>query len=313
MAAERRLLLLATLLIGCGWTPEPEKVSLDRDAAAGAPDAGGGPRTDGGVNAPDATASDATPPPPADAAVEPDAAALHDAGVPDAGAPDASSPADGGAPDPDAGPPPPCDPPAFDPCGTIPCGRCAVTFRLDHDTLARHGYAARCFDPPASLSLERAADRAAMTADRLVTPADAVDVFVFHEPPHDFGRAAILTARAGGDTDPLLFAGTTVWDGRGDVETPVALFDDVGGDACAPAHPESLRFHDLVSADPADRRLFFAAWEAVARTGLVRQMADGGRLSGAVVRYARTVGAFDPTTAEWVVVVLRDSEPQPPP
>ncbi len=313
MAAERRrTLLLVALLSGCGWTPEPEKARFDLDGGgAGAPDAAIGPRVDGSVNAPDGALPDAAPSGP-DAAPQPDAGAASDAAAPadDAATGDAALP-DAGSPD--AGPPPPCEPPAVDPCGPAPCGRCVVTFRLDHTTLARRGHVARCFDAPAlPLSVEAAAARAGLPADRLVTPADARDVFVFWEPPLDFGRGAVISALAGGDADPLLFAGTTVWDGRGDVETPAdaELAADVGSEGCAAADAASLRFTDLVDADAADRRLFFAAWDAVARTGLAHRMAaPGGRLAGAVVRYARSVGAFDPTSAEWIVVIIRDSEP----
>ncbi len=127
------------------------------------------------------------------------------------------------------------------------------------------------------------------------------DFAILWIPPGDFGGVAISHLCTG----QVLFAGSIVHGGRGEQLYPA---DFIRPDALKPTSrqaptPQSIDVvvgHQII--DDQDRGL--AAWESVVNLNLVNDLA-AGPYSVLVYLYPRTVGAFDPAAADWVVLIHR--------
>jgi len=224
----------------------------------------------------------------------------------DSGAGDAA-PVDSGAASADADPSSPCYVATQSLTQELYQGphACSVAVRLDYQDLSILGFHVACdrysaIDEAQARATAQADTGYGETAQRL-SPEFPEDLHVFYEPPGDFGGVAVVSA----DNGHTVFGGAIVWDGVGGFTYPATwrpaaeLAEDCTPLGSLPAHG-----YDLNLAVPLEQAQVEPAADAVARTALPAAMAAGGYIFHTVVfLYPRTVGAFDPTTAEWVVVV----------
>ena len=184
---------------------------------------------------------------------------------------------------------------------------CTTLVRLDYQTYAIKGFHIFC-DPYAATT--EAAARATAQADTgfgqagqfLSGPVPVEDEYVFWESPGDFGGAGVVSARSG----KTVFGGGVVWAGAGQITYP-ATFQPPGllGEKCDNVSPlPSARGWDLGGGQPLSTAQITAALDVVWGTALPDGLAQGGYLFDAVVLlYPPSVGAVDPTVAEWEVLV----------
>lgn len=185
-------------------------------------------------------------------------------------------------------------------------GSCAAVVRLDHATREIRSAHVAC-GPTMDVSPVRA--RAVAERDtgfgagaQLVFGLAPVDEYVFWEPPSDRGGVAVVSARNGA----TVFGGSIVWNGPGEVVYPVAYRHPSSvGPTCSssaqrpPARGISMETLDELSGPDVD-----AALDAVWATALPDGVALGASLLDAMVLlYAPQVGMFDPSVAEWVVIL----------
>lgn len=200
---------------------------------------------------------------------------------------------------------------ALAPFVTQPDGGCSVVVRVDHETLALLGYQPACSalrDELLDESQARALTECCASAGTsLDSPADQ-GLWVFHAPPGDAdepGHVAIVSSNVGAR---LFEATITRGDGNGEIEFPGAWVEPEGlGDGCGMVPMPELASWDLVDGGPvADDRLR-EVWNVVGSTALPFAMgAVGEPRHAAVLRYARrleTDGTFEPSTAEYLVVI----------
>ncbi len=180
-----------------------------------------------------------------------------------------------------------------------------VTVRLDHDSLAPLGYS---IAPGPYNAPDETAARAEATkttghgSGPLLGGPAPEDAWIFYQSPGDFGGVGVVSARTG----LAAFGGSIVWDGAGDITWPTAwspASELAGG--CPPSGDlGASRGFDLVTGDVLSATDVSAALAVVADTALPAAMWQGGYAFDAVVlRYPRSVGVFDPATAEWIVVL----------
>lgn len=103
-----------------------------------------------------------------------------------------------------------------------------------------------------------------------------------------------------------MFGGSIVWDGRGDITYPQAWDPpgELAADCGAIGDLGTTLGYDLVTGgelDPADVAAVAEHVMATAVPGAFWQV--GYVFSMVALRYPRSVGAFDPTTAEWIALV----------
>lgn len=110
-----------------------------------------------------------------------------------------------------------------------------------------------------------------------------------------------------GDTGLALFGGSIHWMGEGDITYPATWRPaaELASGCEASGGPGVSSGYDLAAdGAPLSTAEVDAAVAVVADTALMRAFWGGGYVFTTVVlRYPRTVGAFDPTTAEWVVLL----------
>ena len=187
--------------------------------------------------------------------------------------------------------------------GTVTC---TSVVRLDYTSRAILGYRILC--GPYAQTTEAEARTAAQTqtgygaAGQSLAGPTPEDNFVFYEPPGDFGGVGAVSARNG----LPVFGGGIVWDGAGEITWPAAWDPPVGlGAGCATAtSPPTARGFDLRDASALPAADVDAALAVVWQTALPEGLWRGGYVFNAMVLlYPRTVGAFDPATAEWIALV----------
>ncbi len=123
-----------------------------------------------------------------------------------------------------------------------------------------------------------------------------VNLHYDYEEPTDFGYLEVLSALTG----QRVLRATTWWAGIGRFEIPS---DSLGstdfGESGPPVVADTVAVALLAYGEEAEAR---AAWDAVARTEPARNLAADGPVEVVVFEHFYTVGAEDPTTAEWLVV-----------
>lgn len=184
---------------------------------------------------------------------------------------------------------------------------CTATVRLDYVSRAILGFAVTC--APYHI-IDESTARATAQADtgqgqsgQLLGPPPPEDAWVFWQPAGDFGGSAAVAARSG----TSVFGGTTVWSGMGDITHPKAWQPPsavgVGCGQVGISVPPARGF-DLGSGAALAKASVDAALAVVWETAIPLGLLQGGYLfDGVVLLYPRSVGAFDPASAEWIVLV----------
>jgi len=254
-------------------------------------------------------ACDETKPATLDSAVTPDGPARTDGQqtVPDGPLADSALPAPDGKPSPDLGAACAAEIAALQ--GEIyktPGQSCTAVVRLDHDSLALLGFELVCGK---YAGVSEAQARAAAFADsgygqagKMLNAQSPEDAFVFYESPGDFGGCAAVSARTG----LTVFGGSIIWMGTGQITHPKSwrAASLLGAGCPAAGGVPKSQGYDLVNGTALAQTDVDKAVAVVLKTAIPGAMWKGGYVFDAVVlRYPRSVGAFDPTTAEWIVLV----------
>lgn len=186
---------------------------------------------------------------------------------------------------------------------------CTGIVRLDYNTKTPLAFQIICGGIPSG-GLTEAKARATAQADTgygqlgsLISGPTPQDHYVFVEAPSDFGGVGVVSAKSG----LSVFGASIIWDGKGDITYPKTWQPPANfGAGCGPQalSPPPARGFDLPgSASPpaADMDAALAvAWDSAFPDGF----GNAGHLihDAVVLKYPRTVGAFDPNVAEWIVL-----------
>jgi hypothetical protein len=136
-------------------------------------------------------------------------------------------------------------------------------------------------------------------AQRSTSVSDSMPLTFTYQGPADVGWS-LLTYPETGDT---VFFGYTVWAGHGDRVIPPEL---ISPRSFAPAagpisRPQSLTYYPAyVGTRPDLRPQADSAWAAAQRLDVAVEFARRPYHAG-VLFYPRSVGGFDPETADWIV------------
>ncbi len=139
----------------------------------------------------------------------------------------------------------------------------------------------------------------------VMSGADPQDEYVFYEEPTDFGGVGVVSVRNG----ITVFGGSVVWAGTGEITYPTSWRPASElGPGCTPmvnTGPPATRGIDLSHGEGAmDQTQINAVMDQVWVTAL----ADGMWLNqyvfdAMVLLYPRSVGAMNPATTEWIVLI----------
>lgn len=181
---------------------------------------------------------------------------------------------------------------------------CTTVVRLDYQTKKPLGWNIRCgvasspTEAEARKALAPYAPPYVSAGSYAVRPTADPFPFAFHVPPSDFGALGLVSRRTG----VVAFAGGVVWAGRGEIAFPTEWRPASELATGCPARPMPLTDRFLPSGELADGSA--AALDATWSTALPLGLSRGHGVVGAfVLGYPRTVGAFDPGSAEWIVVI----------
>jgi hypothetical protein len=187
-----------------------------------------------------------------------------------------------------------------------PAQSCTAVVRLDHDTLALKGFELICGK---YAKVTEAQARATAYTDsgygqggKMVNAANPADEYVFYEAPGDFGGCASVSARTG----LTVFGASIIWMGTGKITYPKTwrAASQLGSNCPAAGGIPKSQGYDLVQGGALQKADVDKAVAVVLKTAVPAAFWKGGYVFDAVVlRYPRSVGAFDPTTAEWIVLV----------
>jgi len=184
-------------------------------------------------------------------------------------------------------------------------GSCSAVVRLDFLTrriLAWQLICGKYARPTEDSAREQAKADTGYGSGVMLNPAEPEDAYVFYESPGDFGGASAVSARTG----LSLFGGSIVWDGTGDITYPKEWRKPESlGTGCEPWPGDvPARGYDLRGGDKLPGEDVASALDVVRTTAVFEGMATSGYVFDAVVLlYPRSVGAFNPATAEWIVLV----------
>lgn len=186
---------------------------------------------------------------------------------------------------------------------------CTTTVRLDYQSLDILGFQISC---GAFSQVDEAQARATAQGDTgfgssgsfLSGPGAVQDEFVFFEAPGDFGGVGVVGARHG----LTVFGGSIIWMGTGQISYPTTWqpAEDLGPD-CIPltnALPPEGRGFELESGSALDATEVDDALTQAWVTALPDGLMQGSYVFDAMVLlYAPEVGAMNPDTAEWIVML----------
>ncbi|APR75259.1 Hypothetical protein A7982_00605 [Minicystis rosea] len=184
---------------------------------------------------------------------------------------------------------------------------CTAVVRLDYGSHSVLGFDVKCA-PYAASNEEKArataqADTGQGQAGQSIAGAQPEDEWVFWQGAGDFGGSAAVSRRNG----TSVFGGTTVWSGKGEITYPKAWkpVSAIGlGCGQTGQEPPQARGFDLGTGQKLAESDVTAALAVVWNTAVPAGLRQKGYVFDAMVLlYPRTVGAFDPTTAEWIVLV----------
>jgi hypothetical protein len=186
-------------------------------------------------------------------------------------------------------------------------GTCTAVVRLDYTSLKILGHAFVCgqYTPTDEAAARKTASADAVFpyssgagAGNLLSGPAPKDEWVFSTSPSDFGGGAAVSARSG----LTVFAGSIVWAGTGSIMLPSAWSTSDLGSRCTPPDSLPVRGFDLIGGQAPAQTNQAAA--VVLATALPSAFTSWGSLFDVVVLlYPRSVGDFDPRTAEYVVLL----------
>ena len=185
-------------------------------------------------------------------------------------------------------------------------GSCTATIRLDYQSLEVLGYQLFC---GAYTSIDEATAREAAQlatgygeAGQSLGGESPEGAYVFYEAPGDFGGVGAVSARTG----LAVFGGSIVWDGAGDLTYPAQWRGAESlGSGCDPegAIPSALGY-DLAQGGEVAEADMSRVLAEVQQTAIIDAMWSRGSIFEAVVLlYPRSVGVFNPESAEWVILL----------
>jgi len=187
-------------------------------------------------------------------------------------------------------------------------GACTVAVRLDYESYDVLGYQVFCgrYAATDEATARTSAQRDAGFGDNAQSLHRTAEetMYVFYQAPGDFGGAAAVSAKTG----LTVFGGGIVWDGQGELTWPASwrLASELGqGCGDGSSAPYTVGY-DLINGTREDTLSPDADMALATATDTVLPAAftQGGYLFEAVViAWPRTVGAFNPGTAEWVVLL----------
>jgi hypothetical protein len=187
-------------------------------------------------------------------------------------------------------------------------GACVTVVRLDYQSLTILGFQIFCgpFDHPdeATARATAQADAGYGSSGQLLGGPTPSDDWVFWQPAGDFGGTGVVGAAQG----LTVFGGSTVWGGSGDITYPAAWRPAADlGPACVPmvnALPPDARGFDLGTGMALSAGQITAAMDEAWNTALPDGLwANSYVFPSMVLLYPRSIGGFDPTTAEWIVLL----------
>lgn len=184
---------------------------------------------------------------------------------------------------------------------------CSTLVRFDFETLAPLGFSISCDRFIGATEAEAQATAAAATGyDSTLLAGDATGVpFVFYDAPGDFGGTTVVSARTG----LAIFGASIVWSGTGEITLPATWRPSaelgLGCTAIAVDPPPPSTSVDLAQGQAAVAPAAFAAALAQSEQTAVASglLAAHYIFERMVLLYPRTVGAFDPARAEWIVIL----------
>ena len=199
---------------------------------------------------------------------------------------------------------------ALAPFVTRPDGGCSVLVRVDHETLELLGYQPTCSALRDALLDEAQAreltDCCTSAGTALDSPEDQ-GLWVFHAPPDDAeapGHVAIVSSNVGAR---LFEASIVRGEGQGEIAFPETWIEPEGLGSCGLVPMPELASWDLVEGGPVAEERLREVWDVVGSTALPFAMGVVGQpRQAAVLRYPRRLdagAAFDPSTAEYVVII----------
>lgn len=144
------------------------------------------------------------------------------------------------------------------------------------------------------------AARYSYTSDNRITPESGLNFHFFYQSPIDFGNLSIISARTG----LTVFEGTTIWMGTGQVET-LAQWLDASEAASGCSLSTQITIPAFVDFSPPSlgyKTALKNLWETTA-IPMALSNTDNILQDGAVYPYAPRVGMFDPSVAEWVILL----------
>lgn len=188
-------------------------------------------------------------------------------------------------------------------------GSCTAVVRLDYDSLSVVGHTFVCGPYGGG---DEAAARARADADATFPSAAGAGQgrllldgsrgggeWIFYQSPSDFGGAAAVSARNG----LTVFAGSIVWAGAGKLLVPSQWSTSEIGRDC-PLRMVSMRGFDLRSGTEFQNGEWSAPAQVVLSSAIPYAMESvGGVFDAVVLLYPRTVGVFEPSRAEYVVLL----------
>lgn len=181
---------------------------------------------------------------------------------------------------------------------------CTSVLRLDYQTLKPLGWNILCGSGPAPTEVEARKSLAPYAPPPFVTaesyavqPTTPPFPFVFYASAGDFGAVGLVSRRTGF----VAFAGGIVWSGRGEIAFPSSWrpASELASGCSGPTRPATDSFI-LTGAKDTPAAALDAAWSTALPLGLSRVNGLGGAF---VLGYPRSVGMFDPSSAEWIVVI----------
>jgi hypothetical protein len=194
---------------------------------------------------------------------------------------------------------------ALAPTLTSELGGCDIVVRFDYETLAPLGLSSRCGDYKGAFIGEPAARMMSdcCSSGQLLSPPGDDGFYLFYSPPGDFGGVAAISNHL----VTRVFEATIIWHGIGEISDPSEWLDAAAlGRGCESSVP-AAQSYDLIfnPGAPIDPMQLEALLAALADTSVLPAIASAGNTvyRMVVLAYPRTVGAFDPKVAEYVVLL----------
>lgn len=183
---------------------------------------------------------------------------------------------------------------------------CTAVVRLAYETRAILGYQLVCgrYEHIDEAEARKRAQKATGhgAAGRALGRSNPADVFVFHEQIGDFGGVAAVAVPTG----LPVFGGSIAWRGQGHISYPRSWnrADELGAGCPAVGERKPARGYDLRDGDALPEADVRSALAVIEQTALPGAFWKGGYVFGSVVLlYPRTIGAFIPANAEWIVLL----------